>query len=211
MIVAGGDAIDPDVVSRLPESRLVVAADSGLDEALRLGLVPAVVIGDLDSVSPHALEVATALGAEIIAHPADKDATDLELSLDLVRRRGHRHVVMLGGHGGRMSHLFGNALALTAASLAGMRIEWHVAYATITVVRPDLPLTIQGSPGDLLSLLAVSGPAAGVATSGLRWPLAHETLPPGSTRGISNELVDDWAAVTLQEGVLLAFHERRPI
>ena len=43
-----------------------------------------------------------------------------------------------------------------------------------------------GEPGELVSLLAVNGPAEGVTTEGLAYPLRGETLEPGSTRGVSN-------------------------
>ncbi len=208
VIIAGGDPIDAMVLARLPAECFVVAADSGLDEAIRLGLRPQVVIGDMDSVSEISLQGAHDNGAEVVTHPTDKDATDLELALEHVYRRGHRHAILCGGYGGRISHFLGNALVITAARFAAMRIEWHVGTTSLAVVRPDLPLIIEGSPGDLVSLLAPGGSADGVATSGLRWPLAYETLPAGSTRGISNEMLDDRAAISLQAGVLLALHER---
>ena len=56
----------------------------------------------------------------------------------------------------------------------------------------------------LLTLLAVGGPAHGVRTSGLRYPLDGETLHPGSTRGVSNVLDDPVALVTVAQGTVLA-------
>jgi thiamine pyrophosphokinase len=50
----------------------------------------------------------------------------------------------------------------------------------------------------------VGGPALGVRTQGLRYPLADEELVPGSTRGVSNELLDSEATVTVERGVVLA-------
>ena len=48
------------------------------------------------------------------------------------------------------------------------------------------------------------GPARGVTTTGLLYPLHSEDLVPGTTRGVSNELVSDPATVTLTGGVLVA-------
>ncbi len=62
-------------------------------------------------------------------------------------------------------------------------------------------------PVDLVSLLATGGPAAGVSTTGLRWPLDDAVLEPGSTRGVSNELTGGRATVTVREGSLLVIHE----
>lgn len=41
-------------------------------------------------------------------------------------------------------------------------------------------------------------------TRGLRFPLHGETLAPGSTRGVSNEMEDHRAEVSLDAGVILA-------
>lgn len=208
VVVIGGDPIDPDVLTRLPEQRYVVAVDSGLDEAMRLGVAPDVVIGDMDSVSSEALERSAATGVEQILHPTDKDATDLELALDHVCDEGYRRATLFGGYGGRMSHFLGNALVLAAPKFAGMALEWHVGRTTVTVVWPGTPLTIDGDAGDLVSLLAVGGDAGAVTTTGLRWPLTAAQLATGSTRGISNEMVAARATVAIGGGALLVLHER---
>jgi thiamine pyrophosphokinase len=64
--------------------------------------------------------------------------------------------------------------------------------------------TLNGAPGELVTLLAVGGPALGVTTEGLEYPLAGETLEPGSSRGVSNVFAAPAARVTLSAGVLLA-------
>jgi thiamine pyrophosphokinase len=64
-------------------------------------------------------------------------------------------------------------------------------------------LELDGRAGDLVTLLPVVGPAHGVRTEGLRYPLDGETLAPGSTRGVSNELARTPARVSLTSGVLL--------
>lgn len=208
VIIAGGDPIDARALDRLPHPAYVVAADSGLDQAYRLGLDVDLIIGDLDSVSPEALDRSRSLGVPVEEHPVDKDATDLELALDHAMIRGSKRAVLFGGHGGRLSHLLGNALVLTAEKYAALDIEWHVAATTVVVARPRRTVTLEGSPGDLVSLLATGGVATGVTTSGLRWALADAQLEPGSTHGISNEMTSTTARVELGDGVLLTIHER---
>ena len=65
-------------------------------------------------------------------------------------------------------------------------------------------VTLRGTVGSLVTLLAVHGPATGVTTTGLRWALTDAELVAGSYRGVSNELVDPVATITVQAGVLLA-------
>ena len=50
-------------------------------------------------------------------------------------------------------------------------------------------LDLVGRPGDLVTLLPFDGPATGVTTSGLRWPLVEASLPAGFSRGLSNEIL----------------------
>jgi thiamine pyrophosphokinase len=59
-------------------------------------------------------------------------------------------------------------------------------------------------PGELVTLLALHGPAEGVTTTGLTYPLRGETLAAGSSRGVSNVFATGTARVSVERGVLLA-------
>jgi thiamine pyrophosphokinase len=177
---------------------LGVAVDSGLHLATALGRQVDVVVGDMDSVDPALL--ASLVGVELVRHPSDKDATDLELALDLVLEHGVSHVVVVAADGGRLDHLFGGVLTLCAAKYASLGVVAWLGGTRLVPVHPGEPARIRGRRGDLVSILAVHGPAVGVRTRGLRWPLEGERLDPGGSRGISNELLDDVADVSIDEG-----------
>lgn len=202
-VIAGGDAptaTELAVVEHPPD--LVVAADSGVGHALALGLVPHVVVGDLDSADPGHVEHAAAAGARVDRHPADKDMTDLELALHTARHRGAHSVTVLGAGGGRLDHLLANLLLIAHEEFATLAIDAVAGDAIVTVVRGAR--TLHGGPGGIVTLLPVGGPARGVSTTGLRWTLRDEDLVPASTRGVSNEIVGTPATVTVTTGVVLA-------
>jgi len=201
LVFAGGDPIPGTVVAHLPEPDLVIAADSGLEHAQSLAHTVDLVVGDLDSVDPGALADAVARGASVERHPADKDATDLELALGAALARGVRHVTVVGGHGGRVDHFLANALLLASDAFEALDIDAWMGRAHVTVVRARAEL--YGAPGSLCTLLAIGGPARGITTQGLRYPLDDEILPPGSTRGVSNVLVGSIATVTVRAGTVL--------
>ena len=203
VVVASG----PGPVVTVPGARTVIAADGGLDRAVSLGLAVDVVIGDLDSVSAGALSAAERSGARVVRHPEAKDATDLELALDEAVAVGAVRVLVVGSAGGRLDHLLGSLLLLGSARYAGVEIDALVGEALVHVIRGER--TLEGKPGALVSLLAVAGPARGVVTEGLRYPLTGETLEPGSSRGISNVLTGARARVTLEQGTLLAVRPGR--
>ncbi|MGE3618908.1 MAG: thiamine diphosphokinase [Acidimicrobiia bacterium] len=202
IVVTGGDPVGPHVRALLPVGARVVAADSGVVQARALGLHVDVAVGDFDSLDPVALRRAVEAGARVERHPEAKDATDLELALDVALAARPDRIVVVGGHGGRLDHLLANALVLAGPRTAGVELVAHLPPATVTVVRDRA--TLHGEPGDLVSLLPAHGPAGAVSTEGLLYPLVAEDLPAGSTRGVSNELVARRAVVSIGSGVLLA-------
>jgi thiamine pyrophosphokinase len=205
-VFAGGDAPRPDALDGLPPPDVVIAADSGLHHALALGARVDLVVGDFDSADADAVNTAVAAGASLAAHATAKDATDLELALDAARDAGCGRVVVVGGYGGRPDHFVANLLLLGAARLEGIEVEARMGDARVHVVRRHCELTAR--PGDVCTLLPLGGAAVGVRTEGLRFPLDHETLAPGSTRGVSNEFLDTRASVSLDAGILLAILPR---
>jgi thiamine pyrophosphokinase len=207
VVITGGDPVDPAHLGPLGDGTLVIAADSGLDQAAALGLAVDVAIGDFDSATPDALVTAERAGTRIHRHPAAKDATDLELALDAAIGLRPDRIRVLGGHGGRLDHLLANALLLTRPAYAAAAVTAQMGAARLAVVHTSAVL--QGPVGDLVTLLPIGGPARGVSTSGLLYPLAGEDLDPGSTRGVSNELIAEAAKVTVDAGVLLAVQPGR--
>jgi thiamine pyrophosphokinase len=197
VVITGGDPVPNVALSGLLPVDFVVAADSGLDHALRLELTPDLVVGDFDSVSESAM---SRFQGPVERHPVAKDATDLELALRKAVERRPDRIVVLGGHGGRLDHFLANALVLITVP-DSIAVEWRAGPAIIHVVRHAVDL--KGRIGDMVSLVPVGGDAVGVRTEGLRWPLADATLASGSTLGVSNTFAATQARVEVSEGTLL--------
>jgi thiamine pyrophosphokinase len=200
VVFAGGD--EPIVDLELADEAIVVAADAGAERALALGLHVDLAVGDFDSLPPETLARLERAGTRIERYPVAKDATDLELALDAAVALEPRRVLVVGGAGGRLDHLLGILLLLGAEAYAGVEIDARLGDATVHVVRTRRVL--RGALGERISLFALHGPARGVRTRGLVYPLDGETLAPGSSRGCSNVFADAEAAIELADGVLLA-------
>lgn len=205
-VFAGGSGPRADCVAWIPAGAFVVAADSGADHALALGLAVDVAIGDFDSISPAALELLEQAGTRVERHPTAKDATDLELALETAVALRPRRIVVVGGADGRLDHLLGELLLLGSDPYADIELDALLGPATIHVVRHERLL--EGAKDELISLFALHGPAVGVVTEGLAYPLRGETLAAGSTRGVSNLFGGTSARITLERGVLLAVRPR---
>ena len=180
---------------------VTIAADSGWYEALRLGIVPDELHGDLDSVLDVDVDEAARLGVEIHRYPTDKDATDLELALDRAVALGAERLLVVGPGGGRLDHQLGELLLLASEKYAELVVEARLGGSTVHAVRGG-PRPIPGRAGASVSIVPIAGPAT-VSTTGMRWPLVAEQLDPGSTRGISNEFDGDTATVGTERGVVL--------
>lgn len=207
IVLAGG----PPLVSVHPQAGaradVVIAADSGLHHAIRLGLSVDVVVGDLDSVDEQALHAAVAAGAVVERHPVAKDQTDLELALDAALARGVDALTVVAGFGGRVDHQLAAALLLASDAYAAVVVDAFLGDARILVLHGgtvSARRAITADPGTTLTLLAVHGPAVGVRTHGLAFALDGEELRAGSTRGVSNLFASDEAVVSIERGTLLA-------
>jgi thiamine pyrophosphokinase len=192
VVLAAGP--DRPLLDALPAGATVIAADGGAD----LGWPVDLLVGDLDSISPQTLA-----GIENVErHPAEKDATDLELALRAALRFEPERILVLGSAHGRLDHLFGSLLLLADEDFAGVEVDAQLGAATVHVVRGERRLASE--VGALISLFAVHGPASGIVTEGLSYPLAGETLEPGSSRGLSNVFAAREARIAVDSGVLLA-------
>jgi thiamine pyrophosphokinase len=191
------------VLTDLPPDAFVVAADSGLDHALTVGLRPNLVVGDLDSVSSGALEIARAEGITIEEYSPDKDATDTELALAAALAWGPDHVILLAGGGDRLDHSIAAITALGHASLAqcaSVTARWGTSH--IHVLHGPRSLTVRTQSNTTFSLLALHGTCAGVVVKGAKWPLDNAVLAPASSLGISNITLAGELHVELTAGVL---------
>src|SRR3546814_12663799 len=81
--------------------------------------------------------------------------------------------------------MLANALLLASPDFAAVELTAQMGKARVHVVRHESQL--HGTAGDIVTLVAPHGIATGVRTEGLLYPLRDEDLPPGPTRGVSNQ------------------------
>jgi thiamine pyrophosphokinase len=204
VIVSGGSALRSEVLAHLPPDPFVIAADSGLDHAIAIGLTPNLVVGDLDSVSADGLAWARARGIPFEVHPADKDMTDTQLALTTALHRGLLDIVLLSGGGDRLDHTMGALIALGHASLAAARsIRALWGPALLHVLHGPASVELRLPPDTTFSALALHGVCRGVGETGSKWPLHEAVIEPGSSLGVSNvSLADRPLVISVRSGVL---------
>jgi thiamine pyrophosphokinase len=181
----------------------IIAADGGAHHCAALGITPALLVGDFDSLSKWEVDEWQRKGAQLIRHERRKDETDLELALLLAQGLDREEALVLGALGGRWDQTFANLLLPAYEKLEDLNVTfWHDGL-WVYLVRGERE--IRGLGGQTVSLLPVGGDAAGVSTQGLEWPLEGETLKLGATRGVSNVLLRNSAKISVEDGLLLCF------
>lgn len=188
-------------------SGFVVAADGGARHAIAEGVRVDLVVGDLDSLTSEELDALIRAGAGVERHPTTKDATDFELALERAVTLGSntgtdKGLLIVGGAGGRIDHQVGNLAVLSGPRLDGVAITALMGNAVVQVARRDVPVTLVGHEGALVSLFPREGPAV-VTTRGLEYSLDGATLREGSARGTSNVIIDAPGRIVVDAGVVL--------
>lgn len=184
----------------------VIAADGGASVALKLGLQPRVVVGDLDSLPVRVRSRLEKGGCQFVQRPAHKDETDTELAIQYALAHGADEIVLLGAAGGRLDHALANVFLLGMPALAKVRARIVAGRTEVWLLRGGHEQEIRGEHGDTVTLLPLGQDAVGITTTGLEWVLDDDTLPFGLARGVSNVMATDTARVVLREGLVLVFH-----
>lgn len=195
---------EPRLLSILARADFIIAADGGANWLASHGFAPDLLVGDMDSVDPLALERLHSLGRRIQRHPIQKDETDAELALAAAAELRPQEIIILGALGGRIDHALANLALLAMPQLEGIPTRiWDGASLTWLATGT---VEIQGAPGDTVSLIPWGGDVCGIVTQGLAYPLRGETLRMGPSRGVSNVLTDACAHVAIGAGKLLIVH-----
>jgi thiamine pyrophosphokinase len=207
MIFANGDIEDVAWIrSYLSASSFVIAADGGSRHLLRLDHPPDVLIGDLDSLPVEAEAWRETNDGNMILYPHDKNETDLELALLYAVHHFEEDIQIFGALGGRLDQTLANIMLLAHPALAGRRVELVTENQRAWLVTEQAE--VKGQIGDLISLVPINGDVLVVETTGLRWPLSNEVLSVGPARGVSNEMTEPLATITIATGILLLIHTR---
>ncbi len=201
VVVSHGE-VDPSDVAHVRDADLIVAADGGTEHLAAWGMVPHIVVGDLDSIGDAAR---ARLGrATVERHPAAKDKTDTELAIERALSGGADEVVVVGALGGpRVDHAIANVMLLALDADRSRHVRIVRGPTSVRLVRSGERCALAAKEGETVSLIPIGGDAAGVRTEGLRYALDGATLRLGSSRGISNEVTGRAASVAVGSGALL--------
>jgi thiamine pyrophosphokinase len=204
LVVAGGEIRDKAFLrSKLSELKPaeIICADSGAGYLHAIGLVPHVIIGDMDSLSPGMLEYFTERGSRIIRFPEGKNETDTQLALEYALDAVPDEIYVFGAFGTRIDHALANVSLLAMGVKKGISIRLINEWCETFVV--DGESVIEGEPGQTVSLLPFSDKVTGITIEGFEYPLTDGVMEIGIPYGVSNRLIASHGLISVKSGHLL--------
>ena len=187
----------------------IIAADGGAQSLAAAGIVPHLLVGDLDSLSDDHVDWLIAQGVEVQRYAREKDETDLELALLAAVARNASHIDLFCVLGGRWDHTVATIAMLCLPMLIGRTVRIFADGQTLAIVRDHIVL--DGPVTRTVSLIPLTPTVDGITTTGLAYPLECATLYFERSRGVSNVVTHMPASVLVQSGVLLVVQHEHPV
>lgn len=211
LIVTGGNLSSEFAIDCIKNGgfEVILAVDAGMEQLHRIGIAPDMIVGDFDSVKEEVLDYYRGQEQiEICALDTAKDDTDTEHAIHLAIRRGATDITVIGATGTRIDHVLGNIALLGIGLEEGVHIELLDPNNRIQMINQAITLKREEQYGRYISLIPYAGQAEGVTLKGFKYPLEDYTMGGFNALGVSNEMVEDVASISLTNGQLVVIESR---
>ena len=201
ILVAGGplSAASAELLRR-ESADFWVGVDGGARHFVILNRLPDCITGDFDTLTESEIEDFKGQGVQVVPTP-DQDYTDIDKAIDVaISTHDATHIRIFGATGGQTDH-FSSVLSALIKYQYKAHIRLIDEYGEVWVAKHFEELRGETLVGRLFSLIAM-GEVTGITTTGLEWPLNHETLALGVRDGTRNRIIASTVTVQKQSGNL---------
>lgn len=178
---------------------LLVCCDGAADALADAGLMPDLVIGDLDSISPARRK----RFASVLIEDRDQETNDLTKAVNWCREHHIASITILGATGKREDHTLAN-IGLLARYNREIRAEMVTDHGIFSVIRK--PSRFPSVPGQQISIFSLT-PETAITASGLKYPLNGMKLTE-LWQGSLNEATGDSFTLRFTDGTLVIYRHR---
>lgn len=203
----------------------IIAADKGLEACHQMELMPDYIYGDFDSVKTEVYAFfAERIPERIHKYSSRKDETDTELALReaiaFVRKKDTERneqledemvshlITILGATGTRLDHVLGNIQLLKYALDEGVPCELVDEHNRIRMLKDSFTIREEDQFGEYVSFLPFTSVVEGITLKGFEYDVEDWNMESGLARGVSNEIKEEIAEVSIKSGILLMFETR---
>ncbi|MCS5422811.1 MULTISPECIES: thiamine diphosphokinase [Psychrilyobacter] len=178
----------------------IYCADGGANHAYNLGVIPKLILGDLDSITEEARSHYKNLGVKFEKFPGSKNFTDGELILDKVTVK-YKNVIILGGSGGRTDHFLTNLNLLEKYQ----NITYEDENEVIFWVKKDMEIC--GQRGKTISFIPLT-PIDSLTLEGFIYPLDRADIPRSSSLCMSNIIDKENVRIKYDNGSVIGIIQK---
>lgn len=176
---------------------IIICADGGLKTALKVGVIPDVLMGDFDSVEKEEYDYIKEK-TKVIAYQKRKNYTDVFLCLKYAMENGYNDIVLFGVLGTRLDHSLVNIYLLKYAFDNFSKVKIINEYNEIFLINNYIRLS--GVKDKTISVLPYSDVIDGIYLKGFSYPLYNATMSKENPYGVSNYADSDSVEIKINSG-----------
>lgn len=181
----------------------IIAVDRGLEFLHRNSIMPALIVGDFDSLADGILDDYIEQHIPVRRFIPEKDATDMEIGVRCALEMGADEIIILGGTGSRLDHVLGNIQTMMIPLKQGVETYMLDANNRIRLLGHSVSIEKKNTKGTYVSFLPLTTTVEGLTLKGFKYPLYNYTLTSDNSLGVSNEFVDECAQIMFDKGILI--------
>ncbi len=201
----GAINIDDPFYSKIIGNGDIFCADGGANHLFRLGGIPKLILGDLDSLLEDVYTYYKNKGVPFTKLPSFKNETDGELIMQEVESFGYDEILVLGGMGGRTDHFLTNINLMTKFKTIRLVSE------TEEIFFVNKNHVICDKKGFVISFIPLSEIVESISLEGFKYPLKDFRLQRGSSRCTSNIITSQTASIKYNEGMLIGILNKKMV
>lgn len=187
------------------DSDYIICADGAIRHCVELGIVPDIWIGDFDSCNydNYCRQYPELIGVDTVKLNKDKDETDTHIACNIAIDKGCDDILIWGALGKRADHMLSNIHLLEALNKKKITAIIEDENNTISVFDS---VYVTKKHRKYLSLIPLDANVTVIKTEGLLYPLENYVITRDISLGVSNEVVDTEAKISICGGLMLAIH-----
>lgn len=207
LLLLNGELPTPEEIKKESgEYDLLVSADGASDLLWKAGVIPDLIVGDLDSISKEARSFFEERSVRFLRFPPEKDKTDGHLAVEILIEEGLKEIFIYGGLGGRWDQSLGNLGLFSSALERDIELVFLSSSNRMSCKKPG-SYVFPYREGWYFSILPYGYKVEGIDLKGAKYELRQATIKRGETVGISNEYRGD-IELSFQKGELLIIESR---
>lgn len=200
LIISGGEKVKDSIIKKYYDmSDIRIGVDRGIEELIDLKLEYDLAIGDFDSIAESYFDMVKK-DNKYIELEVEKDLSDTEYAIDYLIDRGAEEIYLLSATGSRLDHSITNILSLKKSLDKNISIYIVDNNNRIQILNGKYTIFKEY---ENISIIPISLDGIKITLKGFYYGLYKDKIEFGSSRCLSNYLLDKEGEIDIESGLAL--------